>query len=208
MASVVIEQELLDAVDEAFDVTGRELEPWPDPHPDRRPREQEYSRLTYPARWRIVGARAEAWLLALRAAGLAEVERNAPICWEAAPPTVVSRADRLVPHVAGGLPLIVARSQLGPVDDPGGTHRGGVTPGVVTGVPPGGCAASDSRYAASRRPHFTGFLGVLCVLCVLGGGPCLSVISVSSVVYGTSCPSVLVACSYPRCNVNLVVADR
>jgi len=49
MASVVTEQELLDAVDEAFAVTGRGLAPWPDPHPDRRPRAEEYSRLSDPA---------------------------------------------------------------------------------------------------------------------------------------------------------------
>jgi len=144
MASVVIEQELLDAVDEAFALTGRELAPWPDPHPDRRPREEEYSRLSDPAKWRIVGARAEAWLLALHAGGLAEVERNAPIRWEVAPPTVVSHADRLVPHVVDGLPLIVARSQLGPVDDAGVTLGVGDPAVVIRWIPDCGCDACDS----------------------------------------------------------------
>ena len=144
MASVVTEQELLDAVDEAFAVTGRGLAPWPDPHPDRRPREEEYSRLSDPAKWRIIGARADAWVVALPAAGLAEVERDAAIRWEAPPGTVLSRADRLVPHVAGGLPLVVARSRLGPVDDAGVTLGVG-DPAVVIGwIPDCGCDACDS----------------------------------------------------------------
>ena len=144
MASVVTEQELLDAVDEAFAVTGRGLAPWPDPHPDRRPRAEEYSRLSDPAKWRIIGARADAWVVALPAAGLAEVERDAAIRWEAPPGTVLSRADRLVPHVAGGLPLVVARSRLGPVDDAGVTLGAG-DPAVVIGwIPDCGCDACDS----------------------------------------------------------------
>lgn len=144
MASVVTEQELLDAVDEAFAVTGRDLAPWPDPHPDRRPREEEYSRLSDPTRWRIVGARADAWVVALRAAGLAEVERNAPIRWEAPPGTVLSRADRLVPHAVGALALIVARSRLGPVDDAGVTIGVGDPGVVITWIPDCGCDACDS----------------------------------------------------------------
>ena len=144
MASVVTDQELLDAVDEAFAVTGHGLAPWPDPHPDRMPRDEEYSRLSDPAKWRIVGARADAWLIALPAAGLAEVERNAAIRWEAPPGAVVSRADRLVPHVADGLPLIAARSHLGPVDD-GGVTLGVGDPAVPIGwIPDCGCDACDS----------------------------------------------------------------
>ena len=53
-------------------------------------RDEEYSRLSDPARWRIVGARADAWMFALNAAGLAELERNAPVRWEASPRTLVS----------------------------------------------------------------------------------------------------------------------
>jgi Family of unknown function (DUF6226) len=144
MASVVTEQELLDAVDKAFAVTGRGLAPWLDPHPDRRPRDEEYSRLSDPAKWRIIGARADAWEVALRAGGLAEVERNVPIRWEASPRTVVSRADRLVPHAAGGLPLVLARSHLGPVDDAGVTLGVGDPAVAITWIPDCGCDACDS----------------------------------------------------------------
>ena len=144
MVSVVTDQELLDAVDEAFAITGHGLAHWPDPHPDRMPRDEEYSRLSDPAKWRIVGARADAWLIALHAAGLAEVERKAPIRWEAPPRAVVSRADRLAPHVADGLPLVAARSHLGPVDD-GGVTLGVGDPAVpIAWIPDCGCDACDS----------------------------------------------------------------
>jgi hypothetical protein len=144
MVGVVTGQDLLDVVDEAFAVTGRGFASWPDPHPDRTPQDDEYSRLSDPAKWRIVGARADAWLIALVTAGLAEVERDAQIHWEVPPRTVVSRADLLVPHVAGALPLIVARSHLGPVDD-GGVTLGVGDPAVGTAwIPDCGCDACDS----------------------------------------------------------------
>ena len=151
MVSVVTEQELLHAVDEAFAVTGHALAPWPDPHPDRMPRDEEYSRLSDPAKWRIVGARADAWLIALRGTGLADVECNAPIRWEAPPRTVVSRADRLVPHVADGLALIAARSHLGPVDDAGVTLGVGDPAVPIAWIPDCGCDASDSGSASLPR---------------------------------------------------------
>jgi hypothetical protein len=67
---VVAEFELLAAVDAAFAVTGRGLIPWPHPHPDRAPLDEEYSRVLDAAKWRIIGARAEAWLVALVDAAL------------------------------------------------------------------------------------------------------------------------------------------
>lgn len=46
-----------------------DLPSWPDPHPDRSPRDEEYSRLTDPARYRVVHARARVWADVLREAG-------------------------------------------------------------------------------------------------------------------------------------------
>jgi hypothetical protein len=138
------EQELFDAVEEAFAVTGHGFAPWADPHPDRRPRDEEYSRLSDPAKWRIIGARADAWLSVLVDTGLAHVERGAQIHWKVAPTPVVSRADRAVPFTAGALPLIVARSQLGPVDDAGVTLGAGDPAVRVTWIPDCGCDACDS----------------------------------------------------------------
>src|SRR4051794_31632987 len=57
--------DLVAAVDAAFAFTGRGLLRWADPHQARSPRDEKYSRVTNPAKWRIVGARADAWLVAL-----------------------------------------------------------------------------------------------------------------------------------------------
>jgi hypothetical protein len=82
-------------------------------------------------------------VVALRAAGLAEVERAGadPLGGTAAPwcPPI-----RLVPHLVGGLPLIVARSQLGAVDDAGVTVGVGDPAVVITWIPDCGCDACDS----------------------------------------------------------------
>ena len=118
---VVAEFELLAAVDAAFAVTARGLIPWPDPHPDRPPLDEEYSRVLDAAKWRIIGARAEAWLAALVDAALAVIERDASVRWRAEPGPDISRTDRVVGLAEGALPLIVARSRIGDVDDAGVT---------------------------------------------------------------------------------------
>lgn len=116
---VILEAELLSAVDGAFAVTGRGLTPWPAPHPDRAPLDEEYSRLLDPAKWRSIGARAQAWLVALVDTGLAVVELDASIQWRVRPGADISRNDRVIPVAARALPLVVARSRIGDVDDAG-----------------------------------------------------------------------------------------
>jgi hypothetical protein len=144
MGLVVTQRAVLEAVDQAFRTTARDLARWSDPHPDRSPRDEEYSRLTDATKWRIVGARADAWLLALVEAGLAEVERHAPVRWHVAPSTTLSRVDRAVPRADGALPLIVARSRIGDVEDAGVTLGIG-DPAVCIGwIPDCGCDACDS----------------------------------------------------------------
>lgn len=141
---MVVESELLAAVDGAFAVTGRGLAPWPNPHPDRMPLDEEYSRLLDPAKWRIIGARAEAWLVALVLAGLAVTDSDASVRWRVEPRTVISRADRVVPVAPGALPVVVARSRLGEVDDAGVTVGVGDPPVCVMWFPECGCDACDS----------------------------------------------------------------
>ncbi len=141
---VVAEHELLAAVDAAFEATGRGMASWADPHPDRSPLAEEYSRLTDPSKWRIIGARADAWVVALVDARLAKVERSTEIRWRTLPGTVVSRTDRVVPRAAGALPLVVARSRLGAVGDAGVTLGVGDPAVCVTWLPQCGCDACDS----------------------------------------------------------------
>jgi hypothetical protein len=140
----VPEAELLAGVDAAFALTARGLARWADPHPDRMPRDEEYSRLLDPAKWRILGARADAWIVALADTGLALVERRATIRWRDEPATVISRAERVVPLVAGALPVVIARSRVGDDADAGVTLGVG-DPAVCAGwFPECGCDACDS----------------------------------------------------------------
>lgn len=136
--------ELMERVDRAFDQVSPKPDPWPDPHPDRSPSDDEYSRVTNPERWRIVGARADAWLEALGAAGLATIERDADVEWVEQRSPVITRSDLARPRVTGGLPLILARSRIETVDD-GGLTIGVGDPAVVHDwIPDCGCDACDS----------------------------------------------------------------
>lgn len=140
---VVTEAELLAAVDAAFVVTGRGLAPWPAPHPDRSPLDAEYSRVTDPGKWRIVGARADAWLHALTDNGLAVMDIDVPVQWRSPPGPVISRTDQAVPHAAGALPLVVARGRIEDIDDAGVTVGVGRPAICVAVIPFCGCDACD-----------------------------------------------------------------
>ncbi len=141
---VIAEFELLAAVEAAFAITGQGLAPWPDPHLDRSPLEEEYSRLLDPAKWRIIGARADAWLVALVDAALAIVERDASVRWRVEPGPQISRTDRVGAFADGALPLIVARSRLGGVADAGVTLGLGDPVTCLAWFPHCGCDACDS----------------------------------------------------------------
>lgn len=100
--------------------------------------------MTDPGKWRIIGARADAWLTALADNGLAVVDRDTAIDWRVSPGTVISRTDRAVPFRSGALALVVARSKIEDIDDAGVT-LGVSTPAVcVTWIPSCGCDACDS----------------------------------------------------------------
>lgn len=136
--------DLVDAVEAAFAVTGRGLSTWPNPHADRSPNDDEYSRTNDAGRWRIVGARADAWLVALEDAGLARVDRDTEVTWVTEPGTRLSRADLAVPHRPGALPLVVARSAIGDVPDAGITLGVGDPATCIAWLPDCGCDACDS----------------------------------------------------------------
>jgi hypothetical protein len=142
---VVEIQELERAVEAAFARTGRDLTRWPDPHPDHSSKPDEaYSRLTNPARWRILGARTDAWLIALGDAGLATVERDVTVTWRTQPGPLISRAERALPAAAGALRLVTAHSRIGDVDDAGVVLGVGKPAECVNWFPDCGCDACDS----------------------------------------------------------------
>jgi Family of unknown function (DUF6226) len=144
---VIEVEELRAAVDAAFLQTSRGSSPWPDPYPepDRASVPDEaYSRLTNPAKWRILGARTDAWLMVLVDAGIAVVERDAAVTWTAQPGPVISHAERAVPVAAGALELVVAHSRIGDVDDVGIVLGVGEPAECVNWFPECGCDACDS----------------------------------------------------------------
>ena len=141
---MVTGDDLRASVDGAFEVAGRGLPPWPDPHPHRSPLDEEYSRVTDAQKWRIIGARADAWVIVLVEAGLATVERRTEVAWRVAPTTVISRTDRVMPRAAGALPLVIARSRLAEIADAGVTLGVGDPALCVAWFPHCGCDACDS----------------------------------------------------------------
>ncbi len=133
-------------VEAAFTRSSAGLERWDDPHPppERIVSDEEYSRLTNPAKWRIIGARADAWIDALVALGLATVERDADPDWVEAPATNVTRTDVVTPATQNGLPLVVCRSSIEDVPDAGVTLGVGDPVVRIAFIPDCGCDACDS----------------------------------------------------------------
>ena len=135
--------ELVAAVDAAFVEAGRGLSGWRDPHPDRRPLKEEYSRVTNPQRWKILAARAEAWFEALAAAGLAEIEAEAELAWREPPRFPAARTIRAVALAPGAIPLVVAMTGFEGVEWPGVAIGAGDPADVLEVVPDCACDACD-----------------------------------------------------------------
>lgn len=141
---MVTESSLRAAVDAAFVDTARGLRRWPDPHPDRQPADDEYSRVTDPAKWRIVGARVDAWIAATVSLGLAVVERDAAVTWrERREPTIAS-TDVVRPLTAGALALTIARTVIEGVAGAGVLLGVGEPAEELALIPDCGCDACDS----------------------------------------------------------------
>jgi hypothetical protein len=112
---------------------------WPDPHPERDPDTDEYSRVTDPERYRVVGARAEAWIAVLVRLGLAEA---GPV-----PVPDGGAAVQLLPFAPDAQPVLVTTRELEGV--PGAVVDLAVGDPPVSGAmqPDCGCDACDSGSA-------------------------------------------------------------
>jgi hypothetical protein len=143
---VVTVNELQARVVSRFEQFG--LPSWPDPHPGMvSPREEEYSRVTDPERYRVVHARAGVW------AGVLEDELG--VRSESLTPAAAAersetfdRGIRLVPRRAGTLPLLLLERDV-PTQTGDATlavlHIGVVRPDLVVEMQPDcGCDACDS----------------------------------------------------------------
>ncbi len=137
-------------VDAEFRDTGSRTPPWPDPHPDRQPADEEYSRVSDPGKYRIIGARADAWLRSLAGLELAGVEDvdDPAGAWRDEPTGgAVARARRVRPVRAGALPLLVCTSGFAGVSDNGVLIGVGDPALQVATIPDCGCDACDSGSA-------------------------------------------------------------
>lgn len=143
---MVSTEELLTAVDTAFERTALGLRRWDDPHADRDPSEDECSRCLAPAKWSIVVARAEAWVQALEAVGLADVERGTAVTWanERGPTIEWESIDVVRLRSGEGMPVVFAYRSWGDCIEANGVTVGAGDPVVeISGVPACGCDACD-----------------------------------------------------------------
>lgn len=138
----VIEEELIELVEREFARPSRGLDRWPDPHPDRQPADNEYSRVTDARRYRIVGARADSWAAVAVELDLAVTHDR--VEWADPPPTHLRRPYVVVPKAIGAMPIVIARHQLGDCDDAGLTLGAGEPSIVIDFLPDCGCDACDS----------------------------------------------------------------
>lgn len=135
-------------VEVAYDRLG--LPSWPDPHPGgTSPANEEYSRVTAPQRYRIVQARAAAWVEHVSALPGIEVEPVEPAALDQVGQRGrVTRAVRLSSTCPGTLPLLLVTTEV-PLEREAGTltvlHLCAAPRSVVLGMLPDcGCDACDS----------------------------------------------------------------
>lgn len=128
------------AARDAFKLTSQTTPAWPDPRPDGRPpEEREYESCEDPAKFRILAARAEAWVSALTQVGLAEAEpvEGSPDLWRDLPEDFgqVIRAVRLKPKKESSEPLLFGYGWL--MGEPEArVVIGAGNPAVVVGLTP------------------------------------------------------------------------
>ena len=141
---------LLPAVDAAFARLRGDLADWPDPHPDGSPPlEEEYSRSLEPEKYRLLTARADAWVEAIAAAGLGVAQERAPqdVGWEGemilTPTRVVVVTGR-----EGTQPIVVGIAPSQSADEAFVQVGVGEPAEVLERQPDCGCDACDTGSAA------------------------------------------------------------
>jgi hypothetical protein len=136
------------ATRDAFKVLGTATPAWPDPRPDGRPpEEREYENCEDPGKFRILAARAEAWVRALTQTELADVETLEPSdgVWKDLPEDFgqLIRVLRVKPRKEASVPLLFGFGWL--MGEPEARMViGAGEPGVVVGITPQcACDACD-----------------------------------------------------------------
>ncbi|NNM46843.1 DUF6226 family protein [Knoellia koreensis] len=130
-------------VDAAFETTGAGMTGWPPPRPlDAAPRDEEYSRVLDPGKYRLLGARYEAWARTLVDVGAAVRTDGEP--WaEGVPNYGVTRTEGLKPTVRGALPITVGHTRIEDNADAGLVVGVSAPAVLVAALPYCGCDACD-----------------------------------------------------------------
>jgi hypothetical protein len=154
------------AVADAYAASGN-WPAWPDAHllPDGTRREsfdEEYSRVSDPQKYRVVGGRVDGWVTALTALGLAELETvDASVFADPSAALDPVQVLRLRPYREGAIPLLFAvRSVLAERDNVV-LGAGEPAAAVVDRNPDCGCDACDSGSAALLEVLDDGVLDVV-----------------------------------------------
>jgi len=138
---------LRQSVAEAFAVTSAMTPSWPDPHPDcQSPLQEEYSRCLDPGKYRILGARLDAWVQALTELGLgvAHEVQDLDQAWRDGPVDDVERAVWVRPVRAGAISLLVGFQELDDVPDAAVVLGAGEPAVLLLSQPDCGCDACDN----------------------------------------------------------------
>jgi hypothetical protein len=140
--------DLLAAVGEAFESVGALTPGWPDPHPDRKPLDEEYSRVSDQGKYRILHARVAAWAKVLDDRSLATTTEISKRTWigDVRSSDHVSGVQQILPARAGGATLLVATTLVdgSPFGIDIALAVDEETPVLLTSVPGCGCDACDS----------------------------------------------------------------
>lgn len=140
---------LLPAVDDAFARLRGDLADWPDPHPGgRAPLEEEYSRCLDPEKYRLLAARADAWVEAITAAGLGVAQERAPedVAWQGEPILAPTRVV-VVTGREGTQPIVVGIAPSQSTDEAFVQVGVGEPAEVLERQPDCGCDACDTGSA-------------------------------------------------------------
>ncbi|MDN4161088.1 DUF6226 family protein [Nocardioides abyssi] len=138
-------------VDHEFAVTGRDTPGWPDPHGEREPSDEEYSRCLDPGKYRILSARVDAWARVLTSRGVTYDDTERTAAWHDAirSPAEMANGRRFSSTQPSGAALLTATTVVG--GEPYGldlaiSHESLAATFVDT-VPDCGCDACDSGSA-------------------------------------------------------------
>lgn len=130
---------LMETMRALFEPQAAGLRRWPNPHLHREATDEEYSRVTDESRYRIIGARARAWLDAAEQAGVGRCEQLRTGNWSDSEAPRSRATTVLHSTAADPRPIVVAWS----ADFPGITIGVGAPAEVVARIPDCGCDACD-----------------------------------------------------------------